>query len=253
MKKSPTIRLAPNHKSCVVTKSARNMPTGNNLVRLRDRNINGQRPPSGCTLTCAAHEPKVAVPQKSLGPWEASLLTHDKHLIAMLASVVHESATLKTWFAFWIKTGNFQRRGNVSLWTPVWSLIRDKGAMWVARYDSCVSRETQWEFGEPTTIVELWARTLCAIYCNVKDNPSGDEERVHGLTWHPYYYEPEGRYFLLYKLLKFVMHHLGVHKSETVFYPTDPDRVFAWPRSYAGQIRRSTDQFVLGECTRLTH
>lgn len=165
----------------------------------------------------------------------------------ILSEITSRSATLKAWFAFRLKTrGNMTLGAKVPQWRLVWDILQRKGAAWTAQYKRGGFQGLQWELQEPTSKIDLWAYTLCVLYCNVHDDPDLNEE-VGALEWHKYYYEAEGKYFLLYSLMKCCNLVLNPGYQNTIFRPTNARSVVYWRETCGGRIGIAAEEFMDGE------
>lgn len=182
---------------------------------------------------------------KTAGRFEAALLVKNEQLIEVVAELTSHSATMKAWFALRLKTKG--KSSKPPEWAFIWSLIQRHGTAWTALYKKGSFHTSQWEIQEPASKLDLWAYTLCVLYCNVQDNPNGDEERVNGIKWHEYYYESEGKYFLLFTLLKYLTPALNSGQSTSIFRPKNTKVVPYWLETCGGRIGEAAQMFMDGE------
>jgi hypothetical protein len=214
-------------------------------LRFEIPNKHGCLPPSGCAYPRNKKEPKIAIGDKSLGPFAAALLVKDEQLVEILSEITSRSATLKAWFAHRLKTKGTKTKSPV--WGLIWNTLQSKGAAWTAQYKRGGFQGIQWEFQAPASKIDLWAYTLCVLYCNVNDNLDCNEGTADTFHWHKYYYEAEGKYFLLYSLMKCCNLVLNPGHQNTIFRPTNPRGEAYWRETCGGQIGMAAEDFMDGE------
>ena len=227
------------------------MPPPQSLVQLQDPNKHGCLPPLGCILPSrSSGDPSVATGEHTAGPFEYVLLIENKTFKEVFAEVIIGSATLKAWFAFRLKI-EAPRGSHVKLsrWSTVWSAITANFDQWSMQYP--VGHQfpaTQWELQMPQDIPEMHAMSLFMLYRAVAPNEAGN--RLHGISpkWHPYYYEDEGKFFLLHRLLCFLNSQTSGTRSMTIFGRLRNNTGYTqeWLESAGGRIALACQKFMEG-------
>jgi hypothetical protein len=212
---------------------------------------------SGWFLSKRPDLPKIALPgpnySEKAGFQKVFLATHDT-LHDSIFAIVMGSATIKAWFAMIspeLKRTSTSAKGLVGpLYGPIWELIKKQKATWSENFGRDGYPATQWELHEPSSLGELYALAMFAIYRNVLDNPEKDDEGVAGLKWCKYYDEDEEQFFLLYRFLLF----MGPYCTGAGAIRFDRPPVYAgsramwtWNKTRGATMHAAVRQFLTGE------
>jgi hypothetical protein len=220
-------------------------------------NKHGCLPPRGCALPCVPSLPQVATGYQGKGSYEAAFFVSDGELYEAFSATVVSCATLKAWFAYRlraraVKDGLAQQDAMLDFqlklpaWHTVWSLIQEKGAVWTEQYKKHGLSVNPWELESPISALDLFARVLIVLACNITANSDPEEPPSSGFRWHQYYYEDEGRFFLLYGL----MTHLNTMNapSLSIYEPSDANQRRWWSRFCGSRINQAAKDYMRGEC-----
>lgn len=232
------------------------------------RNKHGCLPPRGCTLPSDSRLPQVATGHEGKGSYEAAFLVKSKEydLYEILAATVGVLATLKAWFAYKLRTraikdGFLEQNALLDLpmrmpdWQTVWNLLQEKGPVWTEQYHKRGPRANPWEVEPSLSALDLFAHVLIVLTLHIDTNMELDSEgtRCHGFKWHQYYYEDEGKYFLLYNF----MSHLNTISSPkgrtSIYKPTEPNKLGAWMMTDGYHIHTAAKDYMKGECKLSIH
>jgi hypothetical protein len=182
-------------------------------IQIQDLNSRGCPPPPGHIPARGNEEPEIAV-GNSEQFFEAAFLVKDDQLLGILSELVLESASLKAWFALHLRSVVYRSRvverpiheelTKAPEWELVWYTIQQQEVTWAGRYKDSAVQVSEWGVHEPASKIDLWACAMFVLKQHVQNSPDDTAEGVASYTWHEYYYESEGKYFLLYNLLRFV-------------------------------------------------
>lgn len=192
---------------------------------------------------------KSPLEKMRVGSYEAALSVSS--LERSMLSMVRKSATLKAWFAFKLKIPDLREthylESKTPTWERVWELIQQKGAEWMALGERQGLQRNQWEIDEPASILDLFMYTLVVLYCRVEDNTNSTGEATRGFEWHDYYYEHEGKFFLLYRFLLYHTRLFLPGRANSIQPPLNPAKLPTWQQSYGCRIRQASETFMEGE------
>lgn len=217
-------------------------------------------PPRGFTLPRGSRLPQVATGNEDKASYEATFLVESGKLYEVFAATAASCATLKAWFAYKIRARAIRdglAKQNAMLdfqlklpdWQTVWKLIQEKGAVWTEQYQKEGLNVNPWELQSscsPISALDLFAQVLIVLACNTTANSDPEETPSSGFRWHQYYYEDEGRFFLLYGF----MTHLNTMNSQslTIYEPSDPNSRKWWMRFCGHRINQAAKSYMKGEC-----
>jgi hypothetical protein len=220
------------------------------LKQSQTRNRQGRLSPLGCTFSADSSHPRVAVGDEAKDPYEHAFLLKTDELEQILPNVINQSASLKAWVAYRLKTKGLKEKcdleARVPTWERVWDVFQEKGVVWTTQYERIVLQTTQWEFEQPNSTLDLLASALVVLYCKVQENTIAADQGVRGLKWHPYYYEEAGKFFLLYRFIRCVNSLLGPNRSTSIHPPIDVSKMAAWRHSPGYLIRQASRDFMKG-------
>ena len=223
-------------------------------------NKHGCLPPRGCTLPSDSRLPQVAIGNEDKASYEAAfLMKHD--LYKTFAATVGSFATLKAWFAYRLRTQAIKEgflKQDVLLyistktpgWQTVWTLLQEKGQVWTEQHKTQGSQANPWEVQPSLSALDLFAHLLVVLKLHTDSNVGLESEGTpcHQFKWHQYYYEDEGKYFLLYRFMTYLITLMISPKSTMCIYrPTDGDKYISWMGTYGWQIHLEAKSYLRGE------
>lgn len=214
-----------------------------------EANENGDLPPLGCKKP-GKGLPQVSVP-KNKEHFEHAFLIEKNRLERIVTPIILDSVTLVAWFTLKLPQVRQTVSGSSNLpqWNQVWTVIEEQKAMLEEQYDSNESEgslATQWELKPPVTLNELYAYAMYVLFRKASEDPGEDE----GLKWHKYYYEDEGKFYLIYQFLNFLSKYstgLGAMQFDRPSESTHQSAHARWPTTGGGKIRTAADKFFSSE------
>jgi hypothetical protein len=243
-----------------VTTTVTALPEMAYLRQTTTPNKHGCLPPRGCALPLGSRLPQVATGYEGKSSYEAAFLVESGKLYEAFSAAIVSCATLKAWFAYKIRARAIRdglAKQNAMLdfqlklpeWQTVWKLIREKGAVWTVQYKEQGLNVNPWELQStcsPISALDLFTQVLIVLACNTTANSDAEETPSSGFRWHQYYYEDEGRLFLLYGF----MTHLNTMNAQslTIYEPSDANSRSWWMRFSGYQINQAAKSYMEGEC-----
>lgn len=224
------------------------------------RNKHGCLAPEGCKLPRDQLHPQVAFGDEIAGPYEATFRVGPGDLERLLSDIVQHSWTLKAWFAYKITVKGLRDKCDVEPRLPTWErvsdLIRRSRSRWESMYQARKQERTlttQWEIEEPQSTLQLFAFALTVLARNIKSRSASTAPGVRRLTWHDYYYENEGKLFVLYHFMQYQHRLFGPNRPQSIHRPNSPAKVAKWESSYGYKIHQAAESFVEGVCISIGH
>lgn len=231
-------------------------------------NKHGCLPPRGCTIPSDSRLPQVATGHEGKASYEAAFLvdTDGHDLYKTFAATVGSFATLKAWFAYRIRTqaikdGLSEQNALLDLptklpdWQTVWNLIQEKGVVWTEQYRTQGPQINPWEVHPSLSALDLFAHVLIVLASHIKKNAQLESEgkMCRGFKWHQYYYEDEGKYFLLYRFMSYLNTIISPNRTMCIYRPTDADKSTLWLGTCGWKIHLAAQSYLRGECKSSIH
>ena len=224
-------------------------------------NKHGCFPPPGCTLPTHPDQPRVAIGNEGKASYEAAFLIEDDELYEAFSATVVSCATLKAWFAYRIRAqairdglakqdAMLDLQLKLPVWEAVWSLVQEKGAIWTDQYTKRGPEINPWELQSPwspISALDLFAHVLVVLAFKITANSNTAQTPPSGLRWHHYYYEDEGKYFLLYRFMTYLNIIMTPSRSMSIYEPSDPSKRRSWVGSCGYRIHKSAKNYMKGE------
>lgn len=232
------------------------------LKQTHTPNRRGCLPPRGCTLPSDSRLPQVATGNEGKGSYEAAFLvdTDNYDLYGTFAATVGVFETLKAWFAYRlrvqaIKNGLVEQKTLLDLptklpdWQTVWNLIQAKGPVWTEQYKQRALQQNPWEVQSSLSALDLFAHVLVVLQWHITANVELVSEGTpcRGFKWHQYYYEDEGKYFLLYCFMSYLNTIMSPNRAMCIYRPTDPDKLASWMRTCGFSIHLAAQNYLKSE------
>jgi hypothetical protein len=91
---------------------------------------------------------------------------------------------------------------------------------------------------------------LIVLHCHITANSELVSEGTprRGFKWHQYYYEDEGKYFLLYRFVSYVNTMISPSQNMSIHKPTDPNKLRSWVVTQGCQMHTAAQGYMKGEC-----
>jgi hypothetical protein len=225
-------------------------------------NKHGCLPPLGCTLPNHPDHPQVATGNEGKASYEAAFLVETDELYEAFSATVLSCATLKAWFAYRlraqaIRDGLTQQNAMLDLqlklpaWQAVWSLVEEKGAVWTEQYKKRGPEINPWELQSPwspISVLDLFAHVLVVLAFSITANSDAAQTPASGLRWHQYYYEDEGKFFLLYRFMAYLNTIITSGRAMSIYEPSDLSKRRSWVGSYGYRIHKAAKSYMKGGC-----
>lgn len=137
------------------------------------------------------------------------------------------------------------------VWEAVWSLIQEKGAVWTEQYKKRGSEINPWELQSPwspISALDLFAHVLVVLAFSITANSDAARTPSSGLRWHQYYYEDEGKFFLLYRFMTYLNTIITSGRAMSIYEPSDSVKRRSWVGSYGYRIHQAAKGYMKGKC-----
>jgi hypothetical protein len=222
-------------------------------------NKHGCLPPSGFKVPAESGIPQVAIGNEGKSSYEAAFLVETDKLLETFSTTVASIATLKAWFAYRLRAhaikDSFLKQDtllDVQLklpsWQTAWSLVRKKGEIWTKQYQTRGLTINPWELQPNISAEGLFAQVVVVLAFHITANSDTETPASGGFKWHQYYYEDNGRYFLLHRFMSYLNVVFASNRSVSFYEPSDVDKRRLWVGSCGYQIHRAAKAYMRGEC-----